>query len=72
MTDSTVPPIPPASPGDQLVGRVILCVTLVALVALCLIGAGMLLDKTVPDVLEAVAVASTSTLGALLAGRTRG
>lgn len=72
MTASDVPPVPPASPGDQLVGRVILCVTLVAVLALVGVIAGMLLERPVPAVLEAVAVAAASTLGAMLAGRTRG
>ncbi len=72
MTDSNVPPIPPASPGDQLVGRVILCVTLVTVLSLLLIGVAMVIGAEQPKVLETAVVASISSLGALLAGRTRG
>jgi hypothetical protein len=63
--------VPPPTPGDTLVGRVILLVGLVALGALGGIIFLAAVDRTIPDVLENIGVASVTGLVALLAGRTQ-
>ena len=67
----TQPTVPPPTPGDTLVGRVILFVGALALLALALIGLLAYAERSIPDVLENVSVASVTGLVALLAGRTQ-
>lgn len=73
MTDPTNLPdtVPPPTPGDALVGRVIYLVGAVALLALAGIVTLAGLEKGIPDVLENIGVASVTGLVALLAGRTQ-
>ena len=70
MTDTT-PTVPPPTPGDALVGRVINLVGCLALVALVAIAALAFFEHPIPDVLENIGVASVTGLVALLAGRTQ-
>lgn len=68
IPDNTVPP---PTPGDSLVGRVILVAGLVALV--CVLGVIYLAatDKAVPQILESLATISVTGVVSLLAGRTQ-
>lgn len=65
MTETT----PPPTPTDQLIGRVINLVGLVAVLALAGIVTLAVLERTIPDVLQNLAVASLTGLTALLVGR---
>jgi H+/Cl- antiporter ClcA len=67
MTDTT----PPPTPGDALVGRVILFVGTLALAALLAIAVLAYAERPIPDVLENIGVAAVTGLVALLAGRTQ-
>lgn len=69
MTDDTVPP---PTPTDNLIGRVINLVGIVAVLALVGIVALAVLERSIPDVLQNVAVASLTGLTALLVGRRQG
>lgn len=66
MTDDTVPP---PTPTDNLIGRVITLVGLVAILALLGIVALAVLERSIPDVLQNLSVASLTGLTALLVGR---
>jgi hypothetical protein len=70
VTDPT-PTVPPPTPGDTLVGRVITFVGALSLVALVIIGALAFVERTIPDVLATGWVATVTGLVALLAGRTQ-
>jgi hypothetical protein len=63
--------VPAATPGDQLLSNVIMCVALIGVLCVLIIGALAILERGIPDVLENVTVASVTGLVALLAGRTR-
>lgn len=63
--------VPPPTPGDTLVGRVIWFVGILALAALLAIAVLAYAERTIPDVLENIGVASVTGLVALLAGRTQ-
>lgn len=71
MTDPTTPTVPPPSPGDQLVSRVILCVFALAVLCVGSITLLAVLDQPRPEVLESMTVATITALATLLAGRTR-
>lgn len=65
----TEPTVPPPTPSDTLLAKVIvyLGVALVlAVIGICLLAG---LEKSIPDVLATLAVTVVATLGALLAGR---
>lgn len=70
MTDPT-PTVPPPTPGDELVGKVITYVALIAV--LCVVGIVTLLmfDKSVPQILESISTISVTGVVSLLAGRTQ-
>lgn len=70
MTDPT-PTVPPPTPGDTLVGKVILFVGGIAV--LCVLGVIGLaaLELSIPQILEMTTTASVTGLVALLAGRTQ-
>jgi hypothetical protein len=76
MTDDYQPQhlsdtVPPPTPGDTLVGRVISFVGILALTALLAIALLAYFERPIPDVLENIGVAAVTGLVALLAGRTR-
>jgi hypothetical protein len=60
---------PPPTPTDQLIGRVINLVGLIAVLALAGIVTLAVLGRPMPDVLQNLAVASLTGLTALLVGR---
>jgi hypothetical protein len=63
--------VPPPTPGDNLLGRVILGLVTIVIVALVIVGAAIVLERAIPDVLGTVIVAGVTALGAVLAGRSR-
>lgn len=70
MTDIT-PTVPPPTPGDALLGRVISALAVLVALALIIVGAAVVLERTIPDVLGQVVIAGITALGAVLAGRTQ-
>lgn len=62
---------PAPTPGDQLLGRVIVCLAGLVALALLILGAAVVLEKAIPDVLGQVIIAGVTGLGAVLAGRSR-
>jgi hypothetical protein len=71
MTDTT-PTVPPPSPGDQLVGRVVNALTVLSvLLVLAVVAIYLLTDRPVPDVLGTMLTVSITALATLLSGRTR-
>jgi hypothetical protein len=71
MTDITpTPTVPPPTPGDELVGKVINYVALVAVLALVIIATLLILDKEVPQIMETVVTVAVTGIVSLLAGRT--
>lgn len=69
MTDLTT--VPPPTPGDNLVGKVINYVALITLVALLIIAALLMFDKPVPQILETVVTIGLTAIVSLLTGRTQ-
>jgi hypothetical protein len=69
MTDTT-PTVPPPTPGDELVGKVINYVALVAVLALLIIATLLMFDKPVPQIMETLATVAVTGIVSLLAGRT--
>lgn len=68
LSDTTEPA---PTPGDQLLNRVIIAVTLIGVLAVVGVIVLAVLERTIPDVLANVTVASVTGLVALLAGRSR-
>jgi hypothetical protein len=62
---------PAPTPGDQLLGRVITALAVLVGLALLIVGAAVVLERTIPDVLGQVVIAGVTALGAVLAGRSR-
>ena len=62
---------PAPTPGDALLGRVITALACLVGLALIILGAAVVLEKTIPDVLGQVIIAGVTGLGAVLAGRSR-
>jgi hypothetical protein len=73
MTSLPTPPAtePAPTPGDQLLGRVITALAVLVGLALLIVGAAVVLERTIPDVLGQVVIAGVTALGAVLAGRSR-
>lgn len=70
MTDLPVTDtVPPPTPGDALLGRVILALATLVGIALLIVGAAVVLERPMPDVLGQVIIAGVTALGAVLAGR---
>mgnify|MGYP001561026135 CR=1 FL=1 len=69
MADNTVSP---PTPTDNLIGRVINLVGIIAVLSLAGIIALAVLERPIPDVLQNVGVASLTGLTALLVGRRQG
>jgi hypothetical protein len=68
MTDNTVPP---PTPTDNLVGRVIFLVGMIALLTVGGIIALALFEKPIPDPLNTLAGAAVGGLTALMVGNRR-
>lgn len=73
MSDTTTPSgtVPPPTPGDTLVARVINYVALLAVLCVVLIGVLLLADKAVPQILETIVTVAATALATLLSGRTQ-
>lgn len=73
MTDQhvTVSTVPPPSPGDALVSRLITALALLSMLLVAAITLLVILDRAVPDVLGTMLTVSITALATLLAGRTR-
>ena len=73
MTSLPTPPDtrPAPTPGDQLLGRVITALATLVGIALLIVGAAVVLERSIPDVLGQVVIAGVTALGAVLAGRSR-
>jgi hypothetical protein len=69
-TADPTPTVPPPTPGDELVGKVINYVALVAVLALVIIAMLLMFDKTVPQIMETVVTVAVTGIVSLLAGRT--
>jgi hypothetical protein len=65
MSDTT----PPPTPSDRLIGRVLVLVGLIGLVATLGIIALALRETDSPEILSTIAIASLTGLTALLVGR---
>lgn len=63
--------VPSPTPGDALLGRVITALASLVGLALLILGAAVVLEKSIPDVLGQVIIAGVTGLGAVLAGRSR-
>jgi hypothetical protein len=63
--------VPPPTPGDTLVGRVILFVGVAALLAIGGVIALAAMERSIPQILETMGTAAVTGLVALLAGRTQ-
>jgi hypothetical protein len=70
MTDPTVT-VPPPSPGDELVSKLITALALLSGLLVAAITGLVVLDRSVPDVLGTMLTVSITALATLLAGRTR-
>lgn len=63
--------VPPPTPGDTLLLRVITALAALVAIALLILGAAIVLERSIPDVLGQVIIAGVTALGAVLAGRSR-
>lgn len=68
---STPDTVPPPTPGDSLLSLVIKALACLVGLALIILGAAIVLERAVPDVLGQVIIAGVTALGAVLAGRSR-
>lgn len=71
LTPQHVATVPPPSPGDALVSRLITALTVLSMLLVAAITALVVLDRPVPDVLGTMLTVSITALATLLAGRTR-
>lgn len=73
MTDLTDTPstVPPPSPGDELVSKLITALALLSALLVLAITGLVVMDRSVPDVLGTMLTVSITALATLLAGRTR-
>jgi len=74
MTDTTTPTaatVPPPSPGDALVSKLITALGLLSCLLVLAITGLVVVDRAVPDVLGTMLTVSITALATLLAGRTR-
>lgn len=67
MSDTT----PPPTPGDSLLALVIKALAVLVGLALLILGAAIVMERSIPDVLGQVIIAGITGLGAVLAGRSR-
>lgn len=63
--------VPAPTPGDALLSLVIKALACLVGLALLILGAAIVLERSVPDVLGQVIIAGVTALGAVLAGRSR-
>lgn len=73
MTDLTDTPstVPPPSPGDALVSKLITALALLSALLVLAITGLVVMERSVPDVLGTMLTVSITALATLLAGRTR-
>lgn len=71
MTDLTPTTVPPPSPGDELVGKLITLLAYLSALLVLAITALVVLERAVPDVMGTMLTVSITALATLLAGRTR-